>query len=274
VEEAIGGCGVERWSVKTGTDADVAMVQMQPVNSTIATLTGFTAPLSLPPNNRISPQERQTFVLRDINLVSYKLESDSDYHLVLSDGSRTMITEIPSPSCVGASSRFSSSIQSARATFDSRFHATTTKQFANVTATVTGVGFFDFLHGQDGVAPNGFELHPVLSICFGSGCSGGTTNDFSVATSPATRTVNRGSSTTYSVTTAVTSGSTQSLRLSISGLPSGVSGSLSPSVVNAGGSSTLRITVGTSARPSTTSFTLSAQGASGTHSATAALTVR
>jgi hypothetical protein len=27
---------------------------------------------------------------------------------------------------------------------------------------VTGVGFFDAMHGQAGVAPNGIELHPVL----------------------------------------------------------------------------------------------------------------
>jgi hypothetical protein len=25
-----------------------------------------------------------------------------------------------------------------------------------------GIGFFDYLHGQTGVAPNGIELHPVL----------------------------------------------------------------------------------------------------------------
>jgi hypothetical protein len=24
------------------------------------------------------------------------------------------------------------------------------------------VGFFDFLHGQTGVAPNGIELHPLV----------------------------------------------------------------------------------------------------------------
>jgi hypothetical protein len=29
---------------------------------------------------------------------------------------------------------------------------------------VTGVGFFDFMHEQRGVAPNGIELHPVLDI--------------------------------------------------------------------------------------------------------------
>src|SRR5881296_3798438 len=30
--------------------------------------------------------------------------------------------------------------------------------------TVTGVGFFDFLHEARGQAPNGFELHPVVSV--------------------------------------------------------------------------------------------------------------
>ena len=31
---------------------------------------------------------------------------------------------------------------------------------------VTGVGFFDFAHGQRGAAPNEIELHPVLEIEF------------------------------------------------------------------------------------------------------------
>ncbi len=38
--------------------------------------------------------------------------------------------------------------------------------------TVTGVGFFDFLHGQTGVAPNGIELHAVLDVQFGTGGGG------------------------------------------------------------------------------------------------------
>jgi hypothetical protein len=29
-------------------------------------------------------------------------------------------------------------------------------------AAVTGVAFFDYEHGQTGVAPNAIELHPVL----------------------------------------------------------------------------------------------------------------
>jgi hypothetical protein len=32
------------------------------------------------------------------------------------------------------------------------------------TAQITGVGFFDTNHGQDGVAPNTIELHPVLDF--------------------------------------------------------------------------------------------------------------
>jgi hypothetical protein len=38
-----------------------------------------------------------------------------------------------------------------------------------VIVVVTGVGFFDFLHGQTGAAPNGIELHPVLKIELESG---------------------------------------------------------------------------------------------------------
>ena len=35
--------------------------------------------------------------------------------------------------------------------------------------TVVGPAFFDFLHGQDGLAPNGIEVNPVLAIGAGAG---------------------------------------------------------------------------------------------------------
>jgi hypothetical protein len=31
-------------------------------------------------------------------------------------------------------------------------------------AMITGVGFFDYQHGQTGVAPNAIELHPVIGF--------------------------------------------------------------------------------------------------------------
>ena len=35
----------------------------------------------------------------------------------------------------------------------------------NVYVTVQGVAFFDLIHGQTGVAPNGIELRALLSSC-------------------------------------------------------------------------------------------------------------
>ena len=38
------------------------------------------------------------------------------------------------------------------------------KKITPIKVRISGVGFFDFLHGQTGVAPNGRELHPILNI--------------------------------------------------------------------------------------------------------------
>jgi hypothetical protein len=120
-------------------------------------------------NNRILPTETTVFQL-SATLTEYRLEADSDYHLILSDGSgNTMISEIASPACVGSSSRLLSGIQNARSEFDARYTPTSSFQTANVPVTVTGVGFFDYVHGQTGVASNGIELHAVLDILFGPG---------------------------------------------------------------------------------------------------------
>ena len=118
------------------------------------------------PTTRIAPTEFTTYRIK-ANLVSYKMENDSDYHLVLVDNSTdTMIAEIPSPSCA-LKSTFLSQITAARKTFDSKLTTTTTYQDITIPVVVTGVGFFDKIHGQRGVASNGIELHPVLSISFG-----------------------------------------------------------------------------------------------------------
>lgn len=167
-QEAINGsCGVERWSVKTGTDADAGLINLQStMSTTIASLISLPAPTTLPANNRIQPTETTVFQVHT-TLTEYKLEADSDYHLVLSDAAgNTMIAEIASPACVGSSSVLLSGIQNARLEFDAHYMPTSSFQSANVPVTVTGVGFFDSLHGQTGVAPNGIELHAVLDIQF------------------------------------------------------------------------------------------------------------
>jgi hypothetical protein len=81
-------------------------------------------------------------------------EADSDLHLVLSDGKQTMIAESPSPACDPAATPTRRQ-QMARARTQVRLCAR---------ARVTGVAFFDFFHGQSGVAPNAIELHPVVGF--------------------------------------------------------------------------------------------------------------
>jgi hypothetical protein len=75
--------------------------------------------------------------------------------------------------CVSAASPLLAGISAARAQFNAKYSNIPTLSFADSgeTATLSGVGFFDFKHSQNGVAPNGIELHPVTAICFGRGCA-------------------------------------------------------------------------------------------------------
>jgi len=77
-----------------------------------------------------------------------------------------MIAEIPSPDCSGVcASAHAADIQAVRAAFISEIGAPTDRMTPiGKIMQVTGVGFFDMLHHQTGVAPNGIELHPVLNI--------------------------------------------------------------------------------------------------------------
>jgi hypothetical protein len=160
-------CGVERWSVKTGTDAGAANVSLTPRWASIRALNALTPPSRLPFNTRIAPTEDTVFYVSGVTLASVKEEADSDYHLVLVGAQgRTMIAEIPSPTCVGNSSSFSVQIAAARAAMDARYAVGTSWLHPNVKVRVAGVGFFDFIHGQSGVADNGIEIHPVLSLTF------------------------------------------------------------------------------------------------------------
>jgi hypothetical protein len=154
----------QRWAVKTGMDADAHLVNLaHVVPTTIFYLRSLPAPAVLPVRSRLRPVETTVWSLSAV-LLRYKMETDSDYHLVLSDsGGRTMIAEIPAPQCI-ATSPFLPAIRVVRRAFTARFAPTRAWQRPRVPVTIIGVGFFDFKHGQSGVAPNAIELHPVLAI--------------------------------------------------------------------------------------------------------------
>jgi Carbohydrate binding domain/Glycosyl hydrolases family 18 len=102
---------------------------------------------------------------------------------------------------------------------------------------------------------------------------GTTTNDFSISLSPASGSVSAGGSTTATVHTAVTSGSAQTVSLSASGAPSGVSVSFNPSSVTADNSSTMTISTSSSVAAGTYPITVTGSAASGSHSTGYSLTV-
>jgi hypothetical protein len=167
------GCGVQRWPVKTMSDSDAAAVNRTPVGATIATLRALPAPRVRPQNARANSVERTEFGVSG-KIIAWGLEPDSDFHLVLADASnssQTIVLEVPDTVCVtGATRDVRDSISTARREVLQALGSPPNGVKAlpsPVSVTVTGVGFFDFGHSI-GHPPNAFELHPVLSIHFGT----------------------------------------------------------------------------------------------------------
>lgn len=98
-------------------------------------------------------------------------------------------------------------------------------------------------------------------------------NDFSLSASPASASVTAGASTTTTVATAVSSGSAESVALTATGAPSGVTVSFSPASVNSGGSSTATVSTTSAVAAGTYPITVTGTAASGSHSTTFTLTV-
>ena len=261
-------CGVERWSVKTGTDQDVGLINLaSKTGTTITGLSAIAAPNPIPDDRRVQPTETTLFVL-NATLKKYVRAYDSDYHMVLADDTgHTMIAEIPDPGCVGPGSPLAAGIAHARAQFDAVFTATASFQNADVPVQITGVGFFDYLEGQEGVAPNGVELHPVIDIIFNP--------YFSISSSAPALTIAQGSSGNATITSTLSGNFNSSIALSASGLPAGATATFAPLTIAApgSGSSVLTISVDATTPVGTYSVTISGAGGSQTQSATINLTV-
>jgi len=142
-------CGSERWLVKTLQDHPRLLSAQA---TTVAHLVALTRPSPFPTTR--TPFERHIYsVAAAVTLV--RSEADQDLHLVLQKGAAHMIAESPTvPACtVNASATRRQQMASAR-----------TKVRLCAKARVVGVAFWDFKHGQTGVAPNAIELHPILGF--------------------------------------------------------------------------------------------------------------
>jgi hypothetical protein len=178
-------CGVERWHIKTLDDAYVNTINWTPTSISVSTLAAAAVPTGYSSSNdttRYAPYETHSYIVRAI-LVGWKTETDHDFHIVIADPNaptNTMIIEPPDLTCsMACASGFGSYYSSVRAKMVACF-GTPPSSFTNfpsgVVVDVTGVAFFDPLHGQTGVAPNGIELHPLLSLKWVSGQPSGCSN--------------------------------------------------------------------------------------------------
>jgi hypothetical protein len=149
-------CGVQRWPVKIWADDDAAKVDTVPVPITVAELARLPRPeTGFPQRSRVPGVEFRTFVLRARFVAALPQDDDSDIHLVVDlDVAEAMIvTEIPHPGCA---------LQRASPRVFRGSALRTVPRDAII--EIVGLGFFDTLHGQRGMAPNGLEIHPVLRL--------------------------------------------------------------------------------------------------------------
>jgi hypothetical protein len=98
-------------------------------------------------------------------------------------------------------------------------------------------------------------------------------NDFSISANPASLSVTAGGSGNSTIATAITSGSSQTVSFSASGLPAGATAAFNPTSVSSGGSSTVTITTTSSTPSGTSTVTVTGTGTANTHSTSISLTV-
>jgi hypothetical protein len=172
-------CGTERWAVKVLTDDDRHLIDRTPQVMSVGDLAALDSPSDQDrrsdeaSEHRIADPEKTTYKVTAI-LLGYRHEKDGDFHLVLQDpnSDATIIAEIPDPACVDDSD-LADQLTSFRESLVAKFGSPgkkTVRLDDPPTIVIRGVGFFDIKHStdQDGVAPNNFELHPVLGLSLGS----------------------------------------------------------------------------------------------------------
>ncbi|MFL6438129.1 MAG: hypothetical protein ACJ71Q_11150 [Terriglobales bacterium] len=157
--------------MKILTDPDHARIVKTPHQSGIHVLLGFPKPTAQALHSHATsrlPPEFHIVTVRAL-LLGYRHEHDRDFHLVLAnpqDASETIIGELPDPVCV-TNTTFAHGLTIMRQWVVTNFGApgpATIRLPQPIPVMVKGVVFYDFIHRQDGVAPNGIEIHPILGI--------------------------------------------------------------------------------------------------------------
>ncbi|NUW37751.1 M4 family metallopeptidase, partial [Nonomuraea sp. SMC257] len=150
---------------------------------------------------------------------------------------------------------------------------TSSWRYTNVRAAAVAAAIE--LYGANSVECNTTKASfSAIAVAAASGepACGTPGNDFSLSVNPASGSAQPGQQVTTTVSTQTTSGSAQTVNLSATGLPSGVTASFNPSSVTSGNSSTLTLSVSSSAAQGSYRITVNGAGTT-THSAVYTLQV-
>jgi hypothetical protein len=159
------------------------------------------------------------------------------------------VTAAFSPASIGAPGAGSSTLT---------FTASSTATLGTSTVTITGTG--------------GSTTHTTTVSLTVTAVA---TPNFTISASPSAVSIAKGAAGSSTITTAVSGGFNSAIALSATGQPAGVTVSFSPASIAApgSGSSTMNITVASTATAGTSTITVTGTGGSTTHTATVTLTV-
>ena len=160
----------KRWSIKTLSDKDTSLINFKNViNSSVHELTN----VKRPAGKFTKRVATETIVYSlDCYVVGFRKETDKDIHVIIKDlkTGETMIAEIVSPKvpAVKHTSRHKQYKKLRKWFVDNIGNPTYTFKILKnpKLVTISGVGFWDAEHDQRGMASNGREIHPVLSMKF------------------------------------------------------------------------------------------------------------
>lgn len=164
-----------RWPVSWAVDPDASKVADKPIAVTIQKLTTFKRPADLPKagktpakykSHRVAPVELTKYLIRG-TIIGVAAEHDGDYRLHVSDGKgHEVIIVLPDPDRAPKRGRFTKSLDDFRAIVAKRWHPGYEEEKVSVPAEIVGIGYFGRLNPEENPSPEGFQLHPGLSIRF------------------------------------------------------------------------------------------------------------
>jgi hypothetical protein len=164
---------VFRWKERSGADPDAYLVKDEPVRTTVEELAAKPRPADSEnptgvrtlQDGRAEGVERTIYELEAAILASRRERQTGAFTLKLQgETGQTMPAECVDPELVDQESRWATQIAEVYNEVAEVLKPGPTWAGESRRARLTGIGFFNRLHGKTGEAPNGVQLTPVIRI--------------------------------------------------------------------------------------------------------------